>query len=125
QAAASDRAAASTTRHGRASATAGAGVAGLTSRLVGLAAAYVGIHQAAGLASKATDDYSKRQGLLNQLALSAGNDPNAIADEYRYLEQQAERLGVSFDVASRGYSKFAAAASMAGRSNEEIRFVFE
>lgn len=94
-------------------------------QLVGMAAAYVSVHQAASLAGGAVSAYSSREGVKNQLGLSVGNDRALIDAEYEYVKAQADRIGIEFDRAAKGYAKFAAAASMAGRTREEIRYIWE
>lgn len=93
--------------------------------VLALATAYMGVHRAAGLASSSTDAFSQREGVKNQLALSVGNDRAAIDAEYEYVRKQADRIGIEFDRAVQGYAKFAAAARMAGRSGDEIRYIWE
>lgn len=93
--------------------------------LLAMAAAYVGLQGVIGLAGGAIDSFNKREGVKNQLALTVGNDRKAIDDEYAYVKAQAERIGVEFETAARGYAKFAASATLAGRSRQEIRYIFE
>lgn len=94
-------------------------------QLVGMAAAYVSVQQAASLAGGAVSAYSSREGVKNQLGLSVGNDRALIDAEYEYVKAQADRIGIEFDRAAKGYAKFSAAATMAGRSREEIRYIWE
>lgn len=94
-------------------------------QLIGMAAAYVGVQQAAGLAGGTVKAYSSREGVKNQLALSVGNDRTVVDAEYEYVKGQSDRIGLEYDRAAKGYAKFAAAASMAGRSREEIRYIWE
>jgi len=93
--------------------------------VLALAAAYVGLQGTIGLANDSLEASNTKQGLQNQLALAVGDDPKAIAAEYQYIREQADRIGVSFEEAARGYAKFSAAAKLAGRSNQEIRYVAE
>lgn len=93
--------------------------------VLALAAAYVGLQGAIGLANGSLDAYNTKQGLQNQLALAVGDDPKAIAAEYKYIGDQADRIGMNFNEVAKGYGKFAAAAKLAGRSNQEIRYVAE
>ncbi|HJV26858.1 MAG TPA: tape measure protein [Aromatoleum sp.] len=97
----------------------------IRSTVLGLAAAYVGVQQAAGLAGGSIEAFSSREGVKNQLALSVGNDKAAIDAEYEYVRAQADRIGIEFDRASKGYAKFAAAAKLAGRDRQEIRYIWE
>lgn len=97
----------------------------LRGEVLALAAAYVGLQGAIGLAGGSLEASNNKVGLQNQLALAVGDDPKAIAAEYKYIRDQAERIGISFEEAAKGYGKFAAAAKLAGRSNQEIRYVAE
>jgi len=97
----------------------------LRGEVLALAAAYGGLQGALNLSQQSLDAFSTKQGIQNQLALSVGNDPKRVAEEYAYIREQADRIGVSFEEAAKGYAKFAAAASLAGRSNQEIRYVAE
>lgn len=93
--------------------------------VLSLAAAYVGLYGAIGGAQKAIEAFNAKQAIQNQLALTAGNDQGKIAAEYEYIRQQADRLGISFESAARGYAKFSASAKLAGRDSQEIRYIFE
>lgn len=93
--------------------------------ILALAAAYIGLQGSIGLANDALSASNTKQGIQNQLALSVGDDPKRIAEEYKYIRDQADRIGISFEDAAKGYAKFSAAASLAGRGNKEIRYVAE
>lgn len=93
--------------------------------ILAMAAAYVGLYGAIGGANKVLEAFNTKQGIQNQLALTVGNDQKRIADEYKYIQQQAERIGLSFEQAAKGYAKFSASAKLAGRDSQEIRFIFE
>lgn len=93
--------------------------------VLSLVAAYAGIYGALEGANKSIDAFNAKQAINNQLALSVGNDNSKIADEYAYIRGQADRLGLSFESAAKGYAKFSAAASLAGRDSQEIKYIFE
>ena len=93
--------------------------------VLALAAAYTGLQGAVGLANDSLNASNTKISIQNQLALMVGDDPQKIAEEYAYIRGQADRIGVSFEAAAKGYAKFAAAASLAGRSAQEIRYVSE
>lgn len=93
--------------------------------VLALAAAYVGLQGTIGLANDSLSASNTKEGIQNQLAISVGDDPKAIAAEYEYIREQADRIGVSFEQAAKGYARFSAAASLAGRGSEEIRYVAE
>lgn len=93
--------------------------------VLSLVAAYVGLQGAIGLSGDAIEASNTKFGIQNQLALSVGNDAEKIGAEYKYIREQADRIGISFEEAARGYAKFSAAASLAGRGQQEIRYVAE
>lgn len=93
--------------------------------VLSLVAAYAGIYGALEGANKSIDAFNAKQAIKNQLALSVGNDNAKIADEYNYIRGQADRLGIAFESAAKGYAKFSAAASLAGRDSQEIKYIFE
>jgi len=93
--------------------------------VLALAAAYTGLQGAVGLANNSLNASNTKISIQNQLALMVGDDPQKIAEEYAYIRGQADRIGVSFEAAAKGYAKFAAAASLAGRTSQEIRYVSE
>ena len=97
----------------------------LRGEILSLVAAYAGIYGAIEGAKSSLDAFTVKQGIINQLALSVGNDQSAIAAEYDYIRQQADRIGVSFEIAAKGYAKFSASAKLAGKDSQQIRYIFE
>lgn len=97
----------------------------IRSTVLGMAAAYIGVQQAVGLAGDSINAFSSREGVRNQLALSVGNNKGAIDAEYEYVKQQSDRIGLEFERGAKGYAKFAAAAKLAGRDRDEIRYIWE
>lgn len=97
----------------------------LRGEILALTTAYFGIQGAIGLASDSLKAFTQAQGLRSSLAFALGGDPAQVGAEIEYVRQQAERLGISFEQASKGYAKFAAAAIKSGASVQETRFIFE
>lgn len=93
--------------------------------VLAMAAAYVGLYGAIGGAQKTLEAFNKRQAIQNQLSISVGTSTSAIAEEWVYLQGQAERLGVSFEHLAEGYAKFFASGKLAGASRQEVRYIFE
>lgn len=93
--------------------------------VLALAAAYVGVQGAISIAGGALKAFNEKQALESRLSLAVGNDPTRIGKEIQYLKEQADRLGISFDDAGKGYSKFAVSAVKAGQSIKNTRFIFE
>jgi tape measure domain-containing protein len=106
-------------------ALAGSTVRPLVGQLTALIAAYAGVHAAVSQAGKSIESFNAREGVKNQLSLSVGTSKQAIDEEYAYVKAQADRIGIEFETAAKGYAKFAAAAALAGRSRQEIRYIFE
>lgn len=97
----------------------------LRGEILALTTAYFGLQGTINLAADSLAAFSTKQGITNQLALSTGNDPRAIGEAFEYVRGQADRIGISFEDAAKAYAKFAASAKLAGRSTQEIRFIFE
>lgn len=97
----------------------------LRGEVLSLTASYVGLQAAVGLAGSSGQAAGTMQGIRNQLALSVGTDAADISAELEYLRGQADRIGISFEGAAKSFAKYSAAATLAGRSSQEIHFVFE
>lgn len=97
----------------------------LRGEVLSLVAAYGGLFTVINTARGAIQASSDREGIRNQLGISVGNDRKAIDAEYEYVKGQADRIGVEFERAIKGYTKFSAAATLAGRDRQEIRYIFE
>lgn len=97
----------------------------LRGEVLSLVAAYGGLFTVINTARGAIQASSDREGIRNQLGISVGNDRKAIDAEYEYVKGQADRIGVEFERAIKGYTKFSAAATLAGRNRQEIRYIFE
>lgn len=97
----------------------------LRGEVLSLVAAYGGLYTVINTARGAVDASSTREGVRNQLGLSVGNDRARIDEEYAYVKGQADRIGIEFERSIQGYAKFSAAATLAGRSRQEIRYIYE
>lgn len=93
--------------------------------VLSLTASYAGLFGAIGTAKGALDAFSTREGAKNQLGISIGNDRTKIDAEYNYVKGQSDRIGIEFERAIKGYAKFSAAATLAGRGRQEVRYIFE
>jgi tape measure domain-containing protein len=93
--------------------------------ILALAAAYVGLQGVIGLAAGSLKAFNQQQALSSGLVFALGDDQKAVAEEIQFLVRQADRLGVSFEEASKSYAKFAAAAVKSGAPLQEVRFIFE
>ena len=97
----------------------------LRGEVLSLAAAYGGLYGVINTAKGALDAFSSREGAKNQLSISVGSSKAAIDAEYAYVKAQSDRIGLEFERTIKGYAKFSAAATLAGRGRQEIRAVFE
>lgn len=97
----------------------------LRGEVLSLVAAYGGLFTVINAAQGAIRATNQREGARNQLSISVGNDRAAIDAEYEYVKAQSDRIGIEFDRAIKGYAKFSAAATLAGRSRQEIRYIYE
>lgn len=93
--------------------------------VLALAASFVGLYATINLGKGAIEAAVGRETIKNQLSIAVGNDKAKIDEEYAYVKAQSDRIGIEFDKTAKGYAKFAAAASMAGRTRQEIRYIFE
>lgn len=97
----------------------------LRGEVLSLVAAYGGLFTVINTAKGAVDAAVTRDTVRNQIAISVGNDRQLIDEEYAYVKQQSDRIGLEFERAAKGYAKFAASATLAGRSRQEIRYIWE
>jgi tape measure domain-containing protein len=93
--------------------------------LLSVTASWIGLYGAMNNAKEVITSYNEQQALLNQLSISTGGDKGLAAKEFKYVAEQSDRLGINLEEAAKGYAKFSAAATFAGRSVQENRFVFE
>lgn len=93
--------------------------------LLGLAAGFVGLNAAIGLGRESLEAYNQTNAIMNRLIVANGGNVRAAADDFAYLQAQADRIGVSFAKVAPAFAKFAIAAKMAGASGQETRFIFE
>lgn len=97
----------------------------LRGEVLALATAYVGVQGAINAATGALDAYKLAQKIEGQLGAAFGNDAAVIREEWTYLMNAANRIGISFAEAAPAYAKFAISAKSFGLSGQEIRYTFE
>lgn len=97
----------------------------LKGEVLALGATYVGLFGIINSGGKVLDAFNQKQTIQRQLALGVGNDQKAIAEEYKYAEALAMRLGVAIDSVGTAYAKFLAGGSRSGMDKQKIRFIFE
>lgn len=97
----------------------------LRGEILTLTATYTGLYGALQLAGDVIDTVKTKQQALAAISVAVGPDPKKQADEWEYLTNTANRYGFSIQEIAKQYGKFAASASKAGKSNQEVRFLFE
>lgn len=93
--------------------------------ILALTATYIGLQGVLTLAGDSLRASTAQEGLRNTLAFALGSDGAQVTQQIEYLRQQADRLGIAFDEASKSYSRFAAAAIRSGAPLQEANFIFE
>lgn len=93
-------------------------------QILSLTAAYVGLFGVIQEARASLDAVTSVQGVTNRLSVAFGDDPKVVAQQMKKVEEEANRLGISLQGASEGYSRFAVASQMSGSSAEDTFFIF-
>lgn len=100
-------------------------IASARHHILALTAAYTGLHGAMHLAGGVIEDTKNRQATLSAASVMTGHSAKAQAEEWAYLTKMADKYGLRLGELGQEYGRFAASASMAGRSQQEVRFMFE
>ncbi len=96
-------------------------------QVLSLTAAYVGLFGVLNLAKGGITAATTRDQIDSRLGLlpGVGRDQRKLAEENKYIAEQADRVGVNYENAAISYSKFAVAATMAKAPIEQSKFIFE
>lgn len=94
-------------------------------QLLSIISTYVGFFGAINLGQQSIDSLIQRERVLSRLLVASKGDTKAAAEEYDYLQQKADELGLAFGPLSEAYSRFSVAARDAGMSAEATRYIFE
>lgn len=97
----------------------------LRGEMLSLAATYTGLFGAINLAGDAIEAVRVKQQALAAISVAVGKDTRRQAEEWEYVNKVADKFGFSIENLGKRYGKFAAAASKSGRTNQEVRFMFE
>lgn len=92
--------------------------------VLSLTTAYFGLYGAISSVGGVIKAYQSLEAAQNRLGAVFDQNQTRISGELDYLARQASRLGISFDVLSRQYSKFTVAASAANFESEATRKIF-
>jgi tape measure domain-containing protein len=93
--------------------------------LLSLVATYVGLQATIGLGGKVIDTFNENQGIMSRLLVENQGNAKLAGDEFKYLQEQADRIGVNFAKTAPAFAKFAISAKQAGMNTQETRFIFE
>lgn len=93
-------------------------------QVLGLASAYIGVYQAINTVSEAIDAVNRDQSLQIGLRTANQGDVQKAANDYKFLRQEADRLGLVFDDVAPKYANMAVAAREVGLSGQETRQLF-
>lgn len=96
----------------------------LRGQILGLTAAYVGFYQVINTAQNAIAATNRQQSLMVGLRTVNNGDAAAAADDYRFLRQEAERLGLVLDDIAPQYANIAIAAKSVGLNTTQVRDLF-
>lgn len=93
--------------------------------LLGMTTSFIGLQAAVNLANKTLEAYNETQKIMNRLLVVNQGDMAKARRDYDYLQQQADRIGVSFTKVAPAFAKFAIAANLAGMNTQQTRYIFE
>jgi len=93
--------------------------------VLGLATAFIGVQAAVGLAKGAIDVALENAKILRGLNIVFEGDQARARQEFEYLRNTTQRLGVDLASGAKGYTKLAISAKAAGMTTQETRFIFE
>ena len=93
-------------------------------QVLGLAAAYIGVYQAIGTVSDALAAVNRDQALKIGLNTANSGDVKKAASDYKFLREEADRLGIVFDDIAPKYANMLIAANAVGISAKETRKLF-
>ncbi len=92
--------------------------------LLGLAAGYVGLYAAIQNIGGVVNAFRTIEAAQNRLGAAFNQDTAKTTQEMRFLQAQANRLGIEFGVLANEYAKFTIAASAANFEQETTRKIF-
>lgn len=96
----------------------------LRGEVLSFAAANLGLYAALGQVGGVITAYQSLEAAQSRLGVVFKQDSEVIRTELTWLDRQASRLGISFQILSDEYSKFAVAADAANFSASSTRSIF-
>lgn len=96
----------------------------LRGEVLSLTASYIGFQAAIGQVGGAVNAFRQLQATQNRLGAVFNQDTAKVGAEIQFLQQQAERLGISFATLADEYGKFTVAAKTSNFTTAETRKIF-
>ena len=93
-------------------------------QLLGLASAYIGVYQAITVVQDAIQAVNRDQSLRIGLQVANSGDVKKAAADYKFLREEADRLGLVFDDIAPKYANMVIAAKEVGVSMQQTRDLF-
>lgn len=96
----------------------------LRGQILQVAAAYVGLYQAADLVTKSVQVSQKRQAIETQITVANNGDEKKTAADLKFLRQEADRLGLSYTELAQRFANFKISGKAVGLTTKEINTAF-
>lgn len=93
-------------------------------QVLAMTSAYVGLFGVLRFARTSIDAVAERESTFVRLNVANEGDVRKTAQDFAFLREQAERLGLSLQPLAAQYSRFAIAAASANLTNEEVKETF-
>jgi tape measure domain-containing protein len=97
----------------------------LRGEALALGTSFVGLYGAIRVADKTIDAFNTKQTIMTRLTVVTGGNVKAAAEEFKYLQEQTDRIGIVFNKVIPFYTRYAIAAKTAGLTSQEVRYTFE
>lgn len=93
-------------------------------QVLALASAYIGVYQAINTVGEAVNAVNRDQALQIGLRTANEGDTKKAASDYKFLREEADRLGLVFDDVAPKYANMAVAAREVGLTGQQTRQLF-
>ncbi len=93
-------------------------------QVLALASAYIGVYQAINTVGEAVNAVNRDQSLQIGLRTANEGDTKKAASDYKFLREEADRLGLVFDDVAPKYANMAVAAREVGLTGQQTRQLF-
>lgn len=96
----------------------------LRSEMIALATAFVGVYSAIQQLSNVTQTFQDMQAVTQRLNVAFEGNAAIVGREFRFIQQEADRLGIDIRVLAGEYSKLSIATKGSALEGEQTRKVF-